>query len=304
MMNTTVMIEQLNRDFSIDGVVTFTKGKGDLPNVSIHSASCTATISLLGGQVLSFTPAGQQQNLMFVSDNAHYQNGKAIKGGAPICWPWFGSHAKDTRLPFHGFVRNRLWQVQSIKQTEQDNINITLVFDATDETRNIWPYEFRLVQVITLSDSLAIELQSHNTGAQSFELTQAIHTYFYVGDIQQTQVIGLDNKSYQDKVENFAAKTQTGPVRFSGETDRIYQDVSYPLEIHDDALERKIIIESTGSSTAVVWNPWVDIAKTSADLGDNDYKHFLCVETANAADEVILVESGQCSRLLARYKIK
>jgi glucose-6-phosphate 1-epimerase len=297
------LIENLNRNFGIADIVEFIKGKGDLPCISIHGSFSNAMITLNGGQVLSFIPVGQEHDLLFVSENAFHQVGKATKGGTPICWPWFAAHPQERSLPFHGFVRNRLWQVQSVKQNEQNEPVVTLYLENTDEIRDLWPYAFRLVQVITISDTLTIELQSYNTGTQTFELTQAIHTYFSIGDILQTQVIGLEDTSYLDKVENFHAKTQTGPIRFSGETDRIYQDVSYPLEIQDEKLKRKIIIESSGSTTAVVWNPWIDIAHKSLDLCDDDYKRFVCIETANAANEVISIDPGRYHCLTARYEI-
>lgn len=303
-MNVEIInMEQLNHDFGMDGLVSFVHGKGDLVFISVTGKSSTAQICLNGGQVLSFKPAGHAHDLLFVSNNAYYQYRKATKGGTPVCWPWFGPHAHDASLQVHGFVRNRVWQVESVRQNAQDEIIISLVFEDTEETRAIWPYAFKLTQVITIADTLSIELQSLNTGTQVFEVTQAVHTYFNVGDINKTQVTGLDGKVYLDKVDNFASKTQSGPVIFNGETDRIYQDVIFPLEIRDESLNRSIIIEAKNSATAVVWNPWSEIAKKSADLVDSDYEIFVCVETANAAREVILVQPGETSSMSTRYRI-
>jgi glucose-6-phosphate 1-epimerase len=137
-----------------------------------------------------------------------------------------------------------------------------------------------------------------------FDLTQAIHTYFNVGDITQVKVTGLENKPYLDKVEDFAAKNQTGPITVNQEVDRIYQQVDSPLVIHDEAYNRNILIEHTGSATAVVWNPWVDISRQSQDLEDDSYQHFICVETANAAENIITIAPDETYTLGVVYHIQ
>ncbi len=302
------LLEQINQQYSIDNHLTFTQGKGRLPVISVTTPHATATISLHGGQVLSYKPVGNvddsNQDLLFVSNNAYFQNDKAIKGGAPICWPWFAAHAENEKLPFHGFVRNQTWQVHATECRDNGDVVITLVFNDTEQTRNLWPYSFELRQVITVGTCLGIDLITHNTGTQAFSLTQAIHTYFSVGDITQVKVTGLENKPYLDKVEQFAAKNQTGPVTVNQEVDRIYQQVDSPLVIRDAAFNRNIHIEHTGSATAVVWNPWVDISEQSQDLEDDSYQHFICVETANAAENIITVAVGDTYTLGVEYRIQ
>ena len=302
------LLEQLNQQYSIDKHLTFAQDKGGLAMISVTTPHATATISLHGGQVLSYTPVDSvndsNHDLLFVSNNAYFQKDKAIKGGAPICWPWFAAHTEDETLPFHGFVRNQAWQVRATECRDNGDVVITLVFNDTEQTRNLWPYSFELRQVITVGASLGIDLITNNTGSQVFCLTQAIHTYFSVGDITQVKVTGLENKPYLDKVEDFAAKKQTGPITVSQEVDRIYQQVDLPLVIHDAAFNRRIHVEHTGSATAVVWNPWVKISEQSQDLEDDSYQHFICVETANAADNIITIEPGESYTLGVDYHIR
>lgn len=302
------LLEQLNQQFSIDNHLTFSRGKGGLTVISVTTQQAIATICLHGGQVLSYVPVegGSDSNhdLLFVSNNAYFQNDKAIKGGAPICWPWFAAHAENETLPFHGFVRNQAWQVHATEYSGHGDVVITLVFNDTEQTRKLWPYSFELRQVITVGASLGIDLITSNTGSQALSLTQAIHTYFGVGDITQVKVTGLEGKPYLDKVEAFAAKSQTDPITVNKEVDRIYQQVDLPLVIHDAAFNRRIHIGHTGSATAVVWNPWVKISEQSQDLEDDSYQHFICVETANAADNIITVAPNDTCTLGVKYHIQ
>ncbi len=156
---------------------------------------------------------------------------------------------------------------------------------------------------VTIADTLHLELTSRNKGDQPFQLTQALHTYFTVGDITQTSVLGLDGTTYIDKVDDRKVKSQSGAVMIAAEVDRIYQNVPSELTIVDNALNRRILITSTGNQTAVVWNPWMELSAQSGDLTDNAYQHFICVETTNAADDVVTVSAqGEC-RLEVTYAI-
>jgi glucose-6-phosphate 1-epimerase len=174
----------------------------------------------------------------------------------------------------------------------------------SDETRKIWPHPFRLSIEITVGDSLKLALVTRNNGAESITISQALHTYFHVGDISKVRLLGLDGTEYLDKVDNYARKTQSGPVIIDGEVDRIYTGVTGELVIDDDSLGRRIRITSSGASTAVVWNPWIEIAASMADLDDDDYRKMLCVETANAGPETIVIIAGDEYRLEAEYTIE
>ncbi len=299
----TATIKQLNSDFAIQNQLSFVEGEGGFPFIEIDNGKATALISIYAGQVLSFRPANEPEDLLFLSGKAYYKKGKAIKGGVPICWPWFGPDPEEKGRPGHGFVRNRLWSVVSTATTPEGETKVVLGLKDSDETQEIWPQAFQLSLEITVGDDLTLGLVTHNVGENSFSITQALHTYFKVGDISSVKVEGLENLSYLDKVDNGKEKTQVGVVTVTGEVDRIYKDVQADLAIVDAVLGRRILIRSISSRTAVVWNPWSKIAAEMADLEDDDYQRLICVETANAADEVVEIPSGGEGRLIARYSI-
>ncbi len=297
-------IEQLNAKYKLTGKLEFIAGKGGLPMIQVNSAKAQALVSIHAGQVLSYQPAGEPEDVMFLSEKAYYEDGKAIKGGAPICWPWFGADPEGKGRPGHGFVRNRAWNVVATEAMANGDVKVTLGLMDTPDTHEIWPQSFSLQQEIIIGESLNLSLITRNTGKEKFSITQAFHTYFKVGDIARTKVLGLENCEYIDKAGGGnAQKQQSGAVTIESEVDRIYLDVGNTLIIADSALNRRIQITSQGSKTAVVWNPWEKISKGMADLEDADYQRLLCVETTNAANDVVeVVPGGEC-RLTADYRV-
>lgn len=296
-------IEQLNNDHGIRDQLKFIEGGGGLPFIQVDNAKASAVISVYAGQVLSFQPANEPHNLMFLSEAAYYQAGKAIKGGVPVCWPWFGPDPERQGRPAHGFVRNRFWNVMQTEVRAGDT-KVTLGLTDSPETLAIWPHSFALALEITIGDSLNLELVTRNMGKERFSITQAFHTYFKVGHIGKVVVLGLEDTNYIDKTDNGIQKRQKGAITINSEVDRIYRNAPDELIIDDTALVRRIRIASQGSKTAVVWNPWAKISAEMGDLKDNDYEHLLCVETANADRDVVEVGPGSESRLMANYRIE
>jgi glucose-6-phosphate 1-epimerase len=298
-------IAQLNTDHGLADQLKIVEGKGGFPLIEINNAKASALISLYSGQVLSFHPKSETQDVMFLSDKAYYQAGKAIKGGIPICWPWFGPDPEGLGRAAHGFVRNRMWNMVRSLTTANGETQVTLGLSDTPETQTIWPQAFELTLVVTVGESLTVELITSNKGDTPFTVTQALHTYFKVGDISQVQVLGLDGVQFLDKTDGGSEKTQVGAVTISREVDRVYTNVTATeLVIVDPSFERRIHITAQGSKTAIVWNPWVDITAGMADLDDNDYKGFICVETANAAEDVVAIAPGAEARLVAHYRVE
>lgn len=291
-------------EYEIENELQFVEIEHGFTYIEINNAKAHATISTYSGQVLSYRPKSQKDDLLFVSDKAYYEDGKAIKGGIPVCWPWFGADPDDLGRTAHGFVRNRQWEVTDSESLVDGSTKVVMTMVDSDETRAIWPRPFKLSIEITVGDSLKLALVTHNTGDDSVTISQALHTYFYVGDISRVQVLGLDGIEYLDKVDEFAEKIQSGPVTINGEVDRIYKGVTGELVIDDESLARKIRITSRGCSTAVVWNPWIEIAASMGDLNDDDYKKMICVETANAGPETVEIAAGSEYRLEAEYTIE
>jgi len=297
-------IDQLNNEYAIPGQLEFVKGRGGFPLIKIDNGKAHALISVYAGQVLSFQPVNQAHDLLFLSEAAYYREGKAIKGGIPVCWPWFGPDPEDRGRAAHGFVRNRPWTVRATETLADGDTRITLGLVDSTETRGIWPAAFDLSLEVTVGNGLRVELLTRNTGDQSFTISQALHCYFNVGAIGQVQVLGLDDIDYLDKVADGRRNTQAGAIRFDQEVDRIYLDAPSGLVIDDAALGRRINITSTGSHTAVVWNPWAELSAAMSDLGDDDYQRFVCVETANAANDTVEVKPGGERRLSADYRVE
>ncbi len=297
-------IDEMNRRFALFDGLRFVAGAGGFAMAEIRTPQAQALVSIYSGQVLSYVRHGDSDDLLFVSEQAYFQPGKAIKGGIPVCWPWFGPDPEDKGRPGHGFVRNRQWQVRGSVGGADDSIVLRLGLSDTEETRAIWPHRFELEIEIEVGAELKVALATTNTGTAPLQLTQGLHTYFRVGDIGRVEVLGLDGRTYIDKVGDGARRQQSGAVIVAAEVDRIYLDAPNRIRIDDAALGRSIRIASEGSHSAVVWNPWEEVARTMADLGDGEYRNMLCVETTNADADRVAVAPGEHCRLAANYRIE
>ncbi|MDP2418178.1 MAG: D-hexose-6-phosphate mutarotase [Hydrogenophaga sp.] len=296
----THLLDGLNATHGQPGQLWFDAGPGGLPFIHVHNAHAQACISLYGGQVLSFRPHAHT-DLLFLSEQAVYQLGKAIRGGVPLCWPWFGPDPQALGRPNHGFARTRLWSLLATGHTPNGETHITLGLTDEPDTRTLWPHAFELTLNITLGATLELVLTTRNTGTAPFDITQALHSYFAVSDSAQATVTGLDGCTYIDNATGAhgVLRQQAGGVRFEGEVDRIYTGAPAELALQDRAGQRTLSIASTGSQTAVVWNPGAAVAARMADLPSGGERHFVCVETANAANEVVTVAPGGEHRLMA-----
>lgn len=296
-------IQQLNTDFAIDGRLRVIEGTGGFPVLDVTTEKSRAKVSIHAGQVLSFHPVGQSDDLLFLSKTAYYAPDKAIKGGVPICWPWFGPDPDGKGRPGHGFVRNRPWNLLGAEELSDGRIQVRLGLSDSDETRAVWDHAFELELQATIGATLDVALITRNLGAEPFPLSQGLHTYLAIGDIDQVRVQGLDGRTYIDNMNGGTQKVQQGAVSIQGEEDRLYTGVDGILEVEDTALNRRITIKPRGSASAVVWNPWAATAASMGDLGDDDYKVMLCVETNNAGPDVVQVAPGGEYCMAAEYAL-
>ena len=292
-------IERLNANFGIQGQVNFETGNGGLPFIHVQNQSASALISIYGGQILSFKPVDEKADMLFLSKKSLYGDGKAIRGGIPVCWPWFGPDPKGLQRPNHGFVRNHLWEVTGTMTTETET-KISLQFTESLKHEKTWKQPFTLTLQFSIAKTLVIKLVTENTGGKPFSITQAFHTYFRIGDINQIQVLGLEGCIYFDKLDQGKEKMQTGVVTITDEIDRIYEDIDNHLVLNDPANNRRIEIASENCRTGVVWNPW---QKAMVDLDERDYQHFVCVETGNIAFDLVQIPPGGENSLITSYKI-
>lgn len=292
-------IDQLNDSYGIPNRVIFKHGNGSFPFIQVKNQSACALISLYGGQILSFKPVGELADMLFLSSKALYENGIAIRGGIPVCWPWFGPDPKGLQRPNHGFVRNQLWSVVAITTTDNET-HITLEFTENHKSEKTWKQPFTLTLEFHIGKTLALKLTTQNTGDQVFSVTQAFHTYLNIADITQVQVLGLEDSYYFDKLDQGKEKKQTGIVTISEETDRIYENINSHLVLNDPVFKRQIEIDSKNCKTGVVWNPW---QRPMKDLDNLDYQHFVCVETGNIAFDLVQIPPGAKKSLFTTYKI-
>jgi len=296
-------IQQLNQDFGIANQLEVIAGEGGFPMIKVTNRNARALISIYGAQVLSYLPAGQTEDLFFLSPQSFYKEGKAIRGGIPVCWPWFGPDPKGLQRPNHGFVRNDYWQVAKTEALTEGETKISLLFSDTIKKEKTWRKPFSLMLEITVGATLRLKLTTTNNSDKSFSITQAFHSYFRVGHIKHVKVFGLEGCEYFDKLDQGEQKTQDGIVTVTEEVDRIYVDVVNNLIIEDPVFKRRIHINCPNTSTAVVWNPWSKTSQKMQDLGNSDYKQFICVEAGNVALDLIQIEPGQHYSLAAEYRL-
>jgi len=296
-------IAQANDEFGIAGVLQICAGGGGFPLITVDNGHARAEICGHGGQVLSYVPTDEPHDLLFVSENALFHPGKAIKGGIPVCWPWFGPDPEGRGRPDHGFVRNADWRLLSTESMVDGATRVRLGVRDDDASRALWDYAFTLEIGITIGPILELELITRNSGTVPVTITQALHSYFRIGDIRRAQVLGLAGHEYIDKVGDGGRTTQSGPINFDGPVNRIYLDTTDDLIIDDPVLDRRIRVEREGSRSAVVWNPWIEQSRSMSDFGNDEYTGMVCVETTNAAEDAVQILPGASYRLGTRYAI-
>lgn len=266
---------------NLPSCITLTNEKPGCPILNIKHRLVTGRVALLGGHVMEWTPVGKKP-VLYMSEAAVFEEGKPIRGGIPICWPWFGPREG---LPSHGCVRTRLWTLAEAKEGT-DDVHLKLTFESDEQTMKQWPHAFKLVLDVKLGLSLRVDLSMVHLGTEPVEITGALHTYLTVGAIEKTTVLGLDGKDYHDTLDNGKLKDQTGDVAFTSEVDRVYRSRG-DVTVQDDEWKRAITVSKRGSGATVVWNPWIEKSKRLDDLPDEAYHRFLCIEAANAGDDRI-----------------
>ncbi|HMM46812.1 MAG TPA: dihydroxy-acid dehydratase [Thiobacillaceae bacterium] len=294
--------------FAIPGQLSFRLGAGGLTYADIDNHGGRATICLQGAHVVSYRPKSQPAPVVWVSDAAKFAPGKSIRGGAPVCWPWFGAHDSAPDYPAHGFARTVDWEVIGSRKRNDARTEISLQLVENTQTRAQWPHPSRLTLTIVVGDKLELQLSTTNTGDAPFRIGEALHTYFHVSDVGAVHVLGLEGCDYHDKTDGFARKTQRGDVAFTGEVDRVYVDAPGDCVIVDPGFKRRVRISKTGSASTVVWTPWAEKAEKMGDLGrgrsGEGWREMVCVESGNAMDNLVTVAPGATHTMVATYSVE
>jgi len=262
------------------------------PFILFDTPRCRARVTPHGAQVCEWTPAGQSSPVLFLSPLAQFARGKAIRGGVPICFPWFGPHPTDARKPAHGFARISAWEVENNAQDADGVARVVFRLVSNEATRSFWSADFVARLTVVLDTSLQIALEVENSGSSAFVYEAALHNYLMVADVTKVCVHGLEKTHFLDRTDGLREKISgDGPLAFDGEVDRTFVNTAAACTVDDPVLQRRIRVQKIGSATTVVWNPGPAKGLALADLGEG-WRHFVCVETANCGPNAVHLEPG------------
>ena len=284
--------DELQERFGLAGLVRFEPGEGGLVRAVLTSPRATAHVYLHGGHVTHYQPRGQPP-VLFLSERSRYGSGASIRGGVPVIFPWFGARAGHPGSPQHGFARRLPWTVTAAGPAPHGAVTVVVELLANDVTRAEWEGEFCLRYTVTVGDTLDLTLVTENRGTSPLGFEHALHTYLAVADVPEVSVAGLAGTTYIDKTDPVRRKRDDSPaIHFAAETDRVYLDTTAACVVDDPGRGRQTVIEKQGSQTTVVWNPGAERARALSDLGAEEWRRFVCVETANAADNAMRLAPG------------
>jgi glucose-6-phosphate 1-epimerase len=280
------------------------KGPGGLDRLALHAAEGEALVYLQGAHVAHFQPKGERP-VLWMSTESRFEAGKPLRGGVPICFPWFGPKAGAPEAPMHGFARILPWTVSAVTPAADGGRRAVLELTAEAGARGGFPRELSLSLGVTVGRSLRMELTVRNVDSAAVTFEAALHSYFAVSDVRQVRIRGLEGVSYVDKTAAMARKPgESTPIAIAAETDRVYLGAKGTVTVEDPGWQRRIIVTKAGSATTVVWNPWVAKAKAMPDFGDEEWTGMLCVETANAMDDAITLAPGASHVMTATLEVQ
>jgi glucose-6-phosphate 1-epimerase len=284
-------LQQLTDDFAIPGLLAFSQNELGLIRATITTPACTAELYLQGAHLTQWQPMGHGA-VLFLSERSAFAPGKAIRGGVPIIFPWFGSRTATpeslrTDGPSHGFARTCDWTL-AFAALAGDDLHLTLTLGPSEASRALGYDHFQLALQLRLGAELNMQLTVANSGTQPLHFEEALHTYLAVGDARQASILGLSGTDYLDKTDNFARKCQKeSPLLLTGETDRPYLNTEASVDLEDPVLQRRISVAKSNSKTTVVWNPWSGLCAKLADMAPSGWLQMVCIETANTAEDAI-----------------
>jgi glucose-6-phosphate 1-epimerase len=276
-------------------------GNGGLQKILVTSPSAVGEMYLHGAHITSWKPAGREE-VLFLSTKSRWEDGRAIRGGVPICFPWFADKADDPNAPAHGFVRTKAWQLDSIAQVE-DGVRVSMFTESGEDTKRWCPADFQLGYRVIFGSELSLELVVTNTGRTPLRFEEALHAYHRVENILKTRVAGLDTIQYIDKTDSNRRKIQNGEIAIVSETDRVYMNTSGAIKLEDPGLRRRTHVAKENSRTTVVWNPWMQKAHSMPDFADNEWIQMICIETSNVSDFAVDLAPGQQHRMKAIVRV-
>lgn len=285
--------------------VRFVTDANGLDYIEIDNRHATAKLALQGAHVMQWQPKSTAEPVLWLSSNARYTPGRSIRGGVPICWPWFGAHPTDSSYCPHGFARVIQWQLKKSNRLANGTTRLLLEMTETDVTKKQLSYPYRLTLEITVGNYLRLEMNTTNLANHPFMIGEAYHTYFNVSDVANTEITGLDNLVYSDKVAGYIRNVQHGSLKFNGEIDRVYLSSGEDCVIQDSGYNRAIRVSKSGSNTTVIWSPGTEKSSQMGDMGTADeWRKMLCVESANAMKNSVTIYPNETHTMVAEYSIE
>jgi glucose-6-phosphate 1-epimerase len=301
-------IQSLNDNFALPGILAFDETEAGLIRARVTTPACTAELYLHGAHLAYWQPVGHGP-VLYLSEKSMFEPGKPIRGGAPIIFPWFAGRTATpenprTDGPSHGFARVEDWDV-AFAALSGDDLHLTLTLSPDEQSRALGFDHFRLAFQLILGETLTMRLTVANEADQPLRFEEGLHTYFTVGDATKIRILGLANTEYLDKPDGFRRKLQTDPViTITSETDRPYLNTDTTVTVEDPTLLRRIVVAKHNSQTTVVWNPWVELAAKLPDLDDNAWRHMVCIETVNAAENAITLAPRATHTMESRISVE
>ena len=278
-------------------MITYKQFDNGFKYIEIENKQAEAKIALQGAHLFHYK-AKDEPSLLWLSELAYFEEGKAIRGGIPICFPWFGKNRGDPSLPQHGFARTQVWTVVLEEETDEGATHIRLQLKSNTNTLSQWAYQFEVFLDIVIGDELSIALSVTNVDTKPFEITAALHTYFSVSDIDNISIKGLDHRTYYDALEE-KYNIQNGDIFIQEEIDRVYAHPFGTVTLLDE--DAKVKIQQEGSSSLVVWNPWIKKSKQMSDMNEDGYRTMMCLETSNAREDSKILKPNESHVLKAKY---
>ena len=289
---------------SLPASVRLVDGDGKLPRLAVSTAACTAEVFPHGAHVARWQPAHANAPVLWLSDHSFWEDRKPIRGGVPICFPWFGPHPSSSGAPAHGFARLLDWTLVEARDSEDGSVSLIFVLEG-EELSPLWPCRFRAAFSVSFGRTMTMALEIENRDVRPLTFEEALHTYFTVSDISQVTIAGLERSRYVDKAGGMTERAPDGSlVRFTGETDRVYLDTSATCVIDDPGLRRRIEVAKEHSRSTVVWNPWIAKARAMQDFGDEEWRGMVCVETANVAEAAVQLQPGERHRMAVSLAVE
>ncbi|WP_339736472.1 D-hexose-6-phosphate mutarotase [uncultured Sunxiuqinia sp.] len=291
-MKSMIDIDLLDEKYSIEGEIGFMEMEGELPFISVSNKYAQADICLYGAHVMSFTPH-KTMELLWMSPTSFSEEGKAIRGGIPVCFPWFGPHPTDPKKPQHGFGRLIYWDVVETKSEANGETLIRFQLNASEETKAYWPHNFTAELAITVGTKLQLALKVTNSSQEAFEYSAALHSYFNVSGIENCTIEGLQGTKYFNQLTGDHEVQEEPVLKINEPVTRHYLDTETPVVIADPVFRRRILVEKAGSRVTTVWNPGEEATAGIPDIPDDGYHAFICVEATNAFNNCITLAPGK-----------